>query len=1338
MIHRIPLTLTFLMFFSGTQAPAGEITIRGRVIDAEREGLPGVTVELRPWLSSFDEGLRLVDAGDVAEPLATARSDGHGYFKLTAPAGSSYQLEVEARGRAPMLRRLAHLFADVELETIELPPAEKVRVRVSDEGGAPIAGARVYVSQYGYGDRWLPAAQRARAGDDGAVAARRVAGPGRRGEPRGGWVWAYAAGRVPAGADLSSGGPVTLALEAGVARAIEVRDAGGKPVAGALVRHGENGWPAGTSGDDGRLIVYPPASGDLYVTIETADGRWGRGRVTAPEPEDAEPVRIDLEPPAAVTGRILDAEADRPLPGARVWLESDPGRFAESGRDGGYRLTFPPNRWYRLRAAATGYLPETVQSRGSQAGDEFARDFALRPEALLRGRVHDVRGGPIEGAEVAAHSPRHSERRHFTRSRPDGGFQLTVAHNVLYGLSVSKPGYQTARTEAAAGADAESIEVVLRPGIAGFGRVVDLGERPVAGAEVSLSASRRGPPRHRFEPEPAPEHRAVTDAEGRFEVANLAPGGIDLRVTARGYAEIVIPGVEVAEVGDGAAADLGTVVLEPGVRVEGRVVDPDGRPLAGAAVHWMPWRGDDFRGFSGMGTAPEVTTDAAGRFVIEDLARGGKISIEARLRGYDQATAPGVEAPADEPVVLVLVPQGKIRGEAVDGHGEPVPETMVYATYESAGGSSHSSGTGVDADGRFELEVTAGRLKLSASSPDHRSNERSLEVAPGQVVDGVRLVLEPGAVVEGRVLGSAGEAIAGAWVSAHMMRMSAGPGRIVTDSDGRFRIGGLETGELYLSVHLDGFPSVDRQIEVKPGVNSVEIRLLETHEVHGRVVDEALAPVGGAQVALVPAGRGRPSNAVSGADGSFVAEASDGLYRLIAFKDGFGRAEADDRVEVAGGPVFGLEVRFVEGGAIVGRVLGVEPDRLANVIVSTDDPRSSFSPIDHQGRYRLEHLKPGEWTVVATEPPTGRTARGRVTLHPGEREATLDLEFTPGLTLAGRVVIDGEPAPGTHIEIRGLDVASQNRTATDYRGRFRVVDLQPGRYRLELRRDELVERRELELTTDREIEIELSTLGVAGRVVDDGDGRPLAGAWVALEPAGADVSASRPPGYSTDSSGNFRFARVAEGDYLVRVQLEDYAPLALPLAVASGVDLESLELRLTRAEGLTLRIHLASGQVPQRVMVTALDAADQVALNTWLGAAEGGAMRVSSLPAGRWRLLVGAPGAATLELAVDAPGDPVDVVLPPETRLEVRVPELEGSAELAALTLTGPNGRPFLELSGRSMHPIRQWTVRDGRANVTGVPPGPWLLTVTAPDGRTWNASVVTAPAGGAVPVDVE
>ncbi len=840
-------------------------------------------------------------------------------------------------------------------------------------------------------------------------------------------------------------------------------------------------------------------------------------------------------------------------------------------------------------------------------------------------------------------------------------------------------------------------------------------------------------------------HRATTDPEGRFEVRGLEPGQLDLRVTASGYADTRVRGMEIAR-GDDGAVDLGTVVLELGVRLEGRVVDPDGGPLAEANVHWLPAKANQIRSFSGF--RPKVTADAAGRFAIDDLARDEKLNLEASLGGYSQAQAIGVEVPASEPVVMMLQPRGRILGVVVDDRGAPVPRAQVSTMYDSAGSGSYGSGNLCDDEGRFELEIDAtDRLRLSAASDELRSTDLWLEIAPGQVIDDLRLVLEPGAVVEGQVLGPAGEPIAGAGVMAYGDRLFHRSYDALSGDDGGFRLAGLETGLLSLQVAAEGFSDADKQLEVRPGTNTVEIRMQDSHQVSGRVVDEVRAPVGGARVSLSGLdGRRGHGEAVSDAGGAFVVAVPDGRYQLRAGKQGFfAWAKLEQEIEVAGAPVDGIEIQLAPGGAIAGRVLGLDVERLAGVTVSTR-PGYASSRVDREGRYRLEHLTPGEWTVVAAL-EGGRRVRGQTVLDPGVSEAILDLEFAAGLTLTGRVVIDGEPAPAATLEVHGLGMAasgigrrSLQRVATaDYRGRFQIADLEPGGYLLVVMQDEVVERLELDLATDREIEIELRTQVVSGRVISEATAEPLQGAVVTLEPGDGNISpASGPPRLQTDGGGHFRFARTAEASYILRVELPGYATLTRPITVAAGFDLEDLDLRLVPTEGLILKVRLATGGVPRRIGVAAWDANGQLLLNREFAGTEDGTVRLASLPPGSWLLLVAARGTGNVQLAADAPGEPVPVLLPPGTRLDVRIPDLAGSTEPATLSVTGPDGRSFIAMYSHSPLPAGEWPVVDGQAQVQGLPPGHWNLAVTTAGGRSWNATTVAPAQGGSLRVDVE
>src|SRR4029453_11913915 len=109
----------------------------------------------------------------------------------------------------------------------------------------------------------------------------------------------------------------------------------------------------------------------------------------------------------------------------------------------------------------------------------------------------------------------------------------------------------------------------LAAGLSASGKVSDAqsGE-PVAGARVSLTArGRRGEPR---------EGRA--GADGAFQVNGLEEGDYDLRAAAPGYLRTKPRTVAVLASGTAVTP----VLLERGGSISGRVLDPDGKPVAGA------------------------------------------------------------------------------------------------------------------------------------------------------------------------------------------------------------------------------------------------------------------------------------------------------------------------------------------------------------------------------------------------------------------------------------------------------------------------------------------------------------------------------------------------------------------------------------------------------------------------------------------------------------------------------------------------------------------------------------------------------------------------------------
>jgi hypothetical protein len=174
-------------------------------------------------------------------------------------------------------------------------------------------------------------------------------------------------------------------------------------------------------------------------------------------------------------------------------------------------------------------------------------------------------------------------------------------------------------------------------------------------------------------------------------------------------------------------------------------------------------------------------------------------------------------------------------------------------------------------------------------------------------------------------------------------------------------------------------------------------------------------------------------------------------------------------------------------------------------------------------------------------------------------------------------------------------------------------------------------------------------------------------------------------------------------------------------------------LALTATEGLAVEAVSPSGLAPLYVYTALLDlASGRVVVREDHTPGEGGRIRISSAPPGRWRLLIASEESATTAVDVTVPSTGVRVVLLPPTKLTVTVPALAADRQSAHLTLLGSDGQPFRALWGLS-----QWPVVAGRAEVGSLPPGTWKILVTAPDGRTWQG-VATTTAGAAVQVSLE
>jgi hypothetical protein len=1086
-VSRTLLAAAFVPLAAGVVA-AAPVALFGHVAGPVGARVAGGAIVAGPLASLFD---------DPAAPLATGVLDPAGDFRLEAAAAGLLRVTARCSGCAPLAIDVPAV-EDIELPSVQAVPPRDLVVRVADPAGRPVADARVQAeSAAGEPAAWRTAPLSATTGADGT--ARLAVAPG---VPLRLLVavtsWPGEAREIAA-AELA---PIEVRLRPGSRRTIEVRDRAGRPVEGVAAA-AVSGLRLGATDAAGRLEVIMPRGEEISLLLLDRSGRWAKATLQAGDPQaPAGPAVLTLRAPEAVHGRVIDSASRRPLPEALVWTADGSARPVRTDGEGRYSLAVPFGAAPAIRAAAAGHLAASAAAGPPPAGP--GPTLVLPPAAAVPGTVVDAAGRPVVGAEVRAKPADawSSDGGVRSRSRADGSFRLAgLLPGGDYRLRASRDGFLPRDLRLAApapGAPPRELRLVLERGRPGVGRVVDAAGRPVVGAEVRLlpAAFAESPDALRTVAEVMLV--GLTDGSGRFSLQPLGRGPFDLRARAPGFAPALVRGVKPAP-GPG-AANLGTIVLEPGAVLEGRVIDPGGSAIAGAAVEARSAAAPGVWDRARPGELPGVRVEsgAGGEFSLAGLRPGESVTLRVLRRGYAPRTLTGVAVPSPEPLVLVLAPAARLAGSVVDDSGAPVAGATLLVAIDPGQGAGGAGNTGpgglgrsvggaqADAAGRFAVEdLEAGTFRLTALAPGFlRAGVEGIAVPAGGARDDLEIVLHRGAVVEGRVLDPAGRPVSGASVT---VAGNGGPSgsdllgrpQATSDGEGRYLLGGMALGmRAVLAEHPDFLPA-RRDVDVQAGTNRVDLQLGGAFEVAGRVL-AAAGPVAGARVSLAPLGeslnRAAPTAVGTGPDGAFRFPAvATGRYRLQAEASGLAPGEAPEEVQVEAGPISGLEVHLEKGAAVVGRILGLDAAELARLEVraSAPDLPGQAGRLGSDGRYRIDGLLPGEWTVSADVTATGREASGRVSLAHGQAEAILDLRFGGGLVLSGMVTSAGVPVVGALVTIRNPG-GEGGDAVTGPDGRFRVDGLAPGVYAIAAIQPRSGQRQEVQVKMDSDREIALA------------------------------------------------------------------------------------------------------------------------------------------------------------------------------------------------------------------------------------------------------------------------
>jgi hypothetical protein len=180
---------------------------------------------------------------------------------------------------------------------------------------------------------------------------------------------------------------------------------------------------------------------------------------------------------------------------------------------------------------------------------------------------------------------------------------------------------------------------------------------------------------------------------------------------------------EVLESETAAPAPPPVVAPPAAVAVTGRLLDGEGMPVAGARV-----------GLRAGALAVETETDDQGGYRFDDVPPG-PAELDAAHDGYEPLSF-SAEISADQPAlpdrVLVRIPSGQLRGQALSFRGRPIKALIRVVSLDAQ--DAQPQELTADADGRFTLELPPGRYQVQVSARGYAAQERTVEVAPDAVM----------------------------------------------------------------------------------------------------------------------------------------------------------------------------------------------------------------------------------------------------------------------------------------------------------------------------------------------------------------------------------------------------------------------------------------------------------------------------------------------------------------------------------------------------------------------------------------------------------------------------
>ena len=536
------------------------------------------------------------------------------------------------------------------------------------------------------------------------------------------------------------------------------------------------------------------------------------------------------DPRQAMLIHVVDA-AGKPIAGARVlslphfdtedsttitnlacWEEAF-CHMAFTKADGTARIVRPTSkeRDVEVYVDVEGYVTSLVCWHNEKKTHETVPaefTFKLDRGQMIGGVVHDGKGQPVAGATLTLSIPNDADPEAPVQRRIDGHCERTDAQGrwrcshmplSLEGMTIciERDGYaETQLDRAAYKSQLENLQsqktvFVLNKGLLLQGTITDQQGKPAPSARVAIS--------QQYAAFSSGCNILYADADGRYRFDQCGSGEITISVAANG---LVSQHRDIKIEANGPSVDFR---LKPGRAVKIRVVDPEGKPLAGAEI--KPETEIFFGSHRQTIVANTSPTDRNGRWTSGSEPEG-EMSFEIQKPGY--ATVCQKFSAGDEEHRVTLRPPVRISGRIINAATrEPIRKVHVSikdTPLTKEPGAYTWPSIDVDREGRYELTFNSTQdaesiaWQLYVQSPGYVA-ELSRKLITREGTQTMDIELLPGPSVAGVVRRPDGTPVAGAKVfvstASDPVRIQDGslsssisPPDIVesTGADGRFEL----------------------------------------------------------------------------------------------------------------------------------------------------------------------------------------------------------------------------------------------------------------------------------------------------------------------------------------------------------------------------------------------------------------------------------------------------------------------------------------------------------------------------------------------------------------------